>query len=76
MNITKEVMVYWTTKNGDIINVDDMTEQHAKNTLKMLIRQMSSSKKQLKRIGNIERQFLERELEEEINYLEDMYDIR
>ena len=69
-------MVYWTTKNGDVINVDDMTEQHAKNTLKMLIRQMSSSKKQLKRIGNIERQFLERELEEEINYLEDMYDIR
>lgn len=30
--------VYWTMKNGQKINVDDMDIQHLRNTLKMLIR--------------------------------------
>jgi hypothetical protein len=30
--------VYWTMKNGQKINVDDMDVQHLRNTLKMLIR--------------------------------------
>lgn len=30
--------VKWTTKDGKVMLVDDMTEQHAKNALKMMIR--------------------------------------
>lgn len=30
--------VYWTMKNGQKINVDDMDINHLRNTLKMLIR--------------------------------------
>ncbi len=29
---------YWTTKEGHKISVDDMTEEHLRNTLKMLMR--------------------------------------
>jgi len=29
---------YWTMKNGQKINVDDMDIQHLRNTLKMLIK--------------------------------------
>ena len=29
--------VFWTMKNGTKINVDDMTEQHVRNTLKLII---------------------------------------
>lgn len=30
--------VFWTTKNGVKINIDDMDENHLRNTLKMIIR--------------------------------------
>lgn len=30
--------VYWTMKNGKQINVDDMDENHLRNTVKMLLR--------------------------------------
>ena len=39
--------VFWTMKNGTKINVDDMTEQHVRNTLKLIIRK-SLKKKQKK----------------------------
>jgi hypothetical protein len=29
---------YWTMKSGHRISVDDMTEEHVRNTLKMIIR--------------------------------------
>lgn len=29
---------YWTMKSGHKISVDDMTEEHVRNTLKMIIR--------------------------------------
>lgn len=29
---------YWTMKNGQKINVDDMDENHLRNTLKLIIR--------------------------------------
>lgn len=31
--------VYWTTKSGAVIDVDEMSEQHVRNAFKMLIRQ-------------------------------------
>tara|TARA_R100001440_G_scaffold32831_3_gene51662 strand:- start:4601 stop:4855 length:255 start_codon:yes stop_codon:yes gene_type:complete len=34
--------VYWTMSNGHKINVDDMSESHLRNTLKMLIRKVDS----------------------------------
>jgi len=30
--------VFWTKKNGEQIDVDDMTVEHLRNTLKMIIR--------------------------------------
>ena len=30
--------IYWTMKNGQKINVDDMDENHLRNTLKLIIR--------------------------------------
>jgi len=29
---------FWTMKNGEKINVDDMTERHLRNVLKLIIR--------------------------------------
>jgi hypothetical protein len=29
---------YWTTKDGRTVNVDDMTTEHLRNTLKMIIK--------------------------------------
>lgn len=39
---------YWTMKNGQKINVDDMDLQHLRNTLKMIIRNIESSEKKNK----------------------------
>ena len=33
----KKEITYWTTKNGTKINIDDMTIDHLRNTLKMII---------------------------------------
>jgi hypothetical protein len=32
----------WTTASGDKIQIDDMTESHAKNVLKLLFRQIEN----------------------------------
>lgn len=31
--------IYWTTKDGGKINVDEMSIEHLRNTLKMIIKQ-------------------------------------
>lgn len=36
--------VYWKTKDGQVIDVDDMSESHVRNVLKMLIRKNMISK--------------------------------
>jgi hypothetical protein len=36
----EEDKVYWTTKDGQKISVDDMDINHLRNTLKMLIKSM------------------------------------
>lgn len=35
---------YWTLKNGDKISVDDMTEEHLRNVLKLIIKRSKSYK--------------------------------
>lgn len=34
--------IYWTMKDGNKIDVDEMSIEHLRNTLKMIIRQTSS----------------------------------
>jgi hypothetical protein len=46
MNNSKE-QVYWQTKDGRVMLVDDMDEQHAKNALKMMIRNMKLIKEHI-----------------------------
>ncbi len=36
----KKEAVYWKTKDGHRINVDDMDDNHVRNALKMLIRKI------------------------------------
>ena len=45
-------------KNGNLIDVDQMTETHLRNTLKMIVRN-SQIKTTKTRIGNIEQNFME-----------------
>ena len=34
--------IYWTTKTGVVINVDDMDDNHVRNAFKMLLRKTQS----------------------------------
>jgi hypothetical protein len=56
--------VYWTMKNGQKINVDDMDINHLRNTLKMIIRN-KQSKQSKPQLSNIEKRFQEAEIEAE-----------
>ena len=49
---------YWKMKNGNLIDVDQMSETHLRNTLKMIVRN-SQVKSTKTRIGNIEENFIE-----------------
>jgi hypothetical protein len=50
---------YWTTKDGTKIDVDDMSTDHLRNTLKMILRNLDAAKSKPKPMGNIEYQFQE-----------------
>ena len=39
---------YWTMKNGQKINVDDMDVNHLRNTLKMILRNIEASENKSK----------------------------
>jgi hypothetical protein len=58
---------YWRMKNGNLIDIDQMTETHLRNTLKMIVRN-SQVKITKTRIGNIEAKFME---EQYLEYAED-----
>ena len=40
----KDIKIYWKQKNGVRISVDDMDEQHAKNTLKLVLRMLEEER--------------------------------
>ena len=44
--MTKE-KVYWKMRNGNLISVDDMTEEHAKNVLKIVLKNRQTVMKQI-----------------------------
>ena len=67
---------YWTTKDGRTMNVDEMTTEHLRNTLKMIIRNSLKKEKidaykftQLK--GDIARDSIESTFDEDTDW-EDM----
>ena len=43
----KQNDVYWTMRNGQKISVDDMDEQHVRNSLKMVLRKLAKAKAEL-----------------------------
>jgi hypothetical protein len=45
----KNEQIYWKMRNGQMILVDQMTESHAKNTLKMVLRRIREWQKEIKR---------------------------
>ena len=59
---------YWKTRNGQLIDVDQMSETHLRNSLKMMIRNTQRKVETRKPLGNIEANFFEAENNE---YLED-----
>lgn len=59
---------YWKTRNGQLIDVDQMSETHLRNSLKMMIRNTQRKVATTKPIGNIEANFFE---EQNNEYLED-----
>jgi len=44
---------YWTTKDGQKIAVGDMTDEHVRNTLRMIIRKAREMKEHQELIDNI-----------------------
>ena len=43
----KQNEVYWTMKNGQKISVDDIDEQHVRNSLKMVLRKLEKAEAEL-----------------------------
>ena len=55
---------YWTTKNGTKVDVDEMSTDHLRNALKMILRNIDNARSKPKPMGNIEYQFQEAEWED------------
>ena len=62
---------YWTTKDGTKVDVDEMSTDHLRNTLKMILRNLDTAKYKPKPMGNIEYQFQEAEWRDWENEQED-----
>ena len=58
---------YWKMKDGQLIDVDQMSETHLRNSLKMMIRNTQRKVATRKPIGNIEANFFEAENNEYLN---------
>ena len=59
---------YWKMRDGKLIDVDQMSETHLRNALKMVLRNSQRKVAAKKPIGNIEANFFEAQNNE---YLED-----
>jgi predicted AAA+ superfamily ATPase len=74
-------LIYWTTKTGEKILVDNMDLNHLRNTLKMIIRNINKKEKEIiKRPkfqinGEIAREMIENEYFKELygDEMEDYY---
>jgi hypothetical protein len=63
---------YWTTKGGTKIDVDEMSTDHLRNVLKMILRNLETAKSKPKPMGNIEACFQEEKYKE---WEEEHYDL-
>ena len=78
----KDIKIFWKQKNGVRISVDDMTEQHAKNTLKLVLRMLEEerleaieAKKKRKEVvlnGDMAQQFNDQQEFDEFNDLSEV----
>ena len=50
---------FWKMKDGQLIDVDQMSETHLRNALKMVLRNSQRKQATRKPIGNIEANFFE-----------------
>jgi hypothetical protein len=70
--------VFWTMRNGEKIDIDEMDVYHLRNSLKLVARaienQKKTNQKQIKNksIGNIENNFREQLIQED--YFDDCYE--
>ena len=53
------MIYFWKMRNGQQINVDEMSEAHLRNALKMMIRNNQIKATRKNPIGNIEANFFE-----------------
>ena len=58
---------FWKMKDGQLIDVDQMSETHLRNSLKMMIRNSQRKVATRKPIGNIEANFFEAQNNEYLN---------
>ena len=59
--------LYWTTKTGVVINVDDMDDNHVRNAFKMLLRKIQSRPRpQFKINGDIANMMIDDAIYEEM----------
>ena len=66
---------YWKMRDGKLIDVDQMSEMHLRNALKMMIRNSQRKVAAKKPIGNIEANFFEAQNNEFIEDEHYFYDI-
>ena len=57
--ILRAMKYFWKMKDGQLIDVDQMSETHLRNSLKMMIRNTQRKVATRKPIGNIEANFFE-----------------
>lgn len=74
--MTKE-KVYWKMRNGNLISVDDMDEEHLRNTLKLVLRNRETVIKRIVESKNKRKFKLHGDMANEFNssqYENDEYD--
>jgi hypothetical protein len=60
--------IYWTTKKNEKIDIDEMSIEHLRNTLKMIVRQSKSVPKNCPHNTNDAIAFSDEEVENEDNF--------
>ncbi len=67
--------LYWIDRNGQQVDIDTMSIEYLRNTLKMIVRNIErNNQNRNKKLGNIEEKFQEekiREIEEDNFYFND-----
>ena len=66
--------LYWTTKTGVKVDIDEMDINHLRNVLKMIVRNIEKEKliEKKKALSNIEKKFRELRIMEDIELIEDI----